>query len=157
MIAPRKLAALAQKSKDKKLALPFKGKKVMPHHSESSMHGVEHDEHDDEHEYSTEDEAHQEAESPEHEEAEREGAEEFMVKEAAEEVDEGGDDEIMELMEDYDEGDNPAWAKDHGIWKKALKAVQPEGKGSDKFDNPYAVVAHVYKKMGGRIRTGKQE
>lgn len=151
MIAPHKLAAFAQKSKSKKLSLPFKGKQVMPHHSEEDS------EHEDAHEYSMEDAEHQEAESPEHEAAEREGAEEYMVKEAAEEVDEGGDDEIMELMEDYDEGDNPSWAKDHGIWKKALKAVKPEGKGADKFDNPYAVVAHVYKKMGGRIRAGKQE
>ena len=151
MIAPKKLAALAEKVKQKKPMLPFKAKKVMPHHAE------EHDDEHDEHEYSVESEEHQAAETPEHEAAEQEGAEEFMVKEAAEEVEEGGDDEIMELMEEYEEGNNPSWAKDHGIWKKALKAVKPEDEGSDKFDNPYAVVAHVYKKMGGRIRTGKQE
>ena len=44
--------------------------------------------------------------------------------------------------------DGPSWAADPDIWKKAEEAVDPEGKGSD-YDDPWAVVAYVYSKMGG--------
>lgn len=40
----------------------------------------------------------------------------------------------------------PAWVKDHGLWNKAKTAVAPH---ADSYDEPYAVVAHVYKSMGG--------
>jgi len=43
----------------------------------------------------------------------------------------------------------PAWVKDHGLWNKAKTAVAPH---ADSYDEPYAVVAHVYKSMGGGIK-----
>lgn len=45
--------------------------------------------------------------------------------------------------------------EDEDIWKKAKESVDPEGKGSH-YDNPYAVVTDVYKKMGGRMKSGKK-
>jgi len=48
-----------------------------------------------------------------------------------------------------------SFIKDEDTWKKAKAAVDPEGKGAAKYDNPYAVVTDVYKKMGGQI--GKQK
>ena len=42
----------------------------------------------------------------------------------------------------------PAWAKSPAIWETAEKAVDPEGVGGS-YTEPYAVVAHVYKRMGG--------
>jgi hypothetical protein len=45
----------------------------------------------------------------------------------------------------------PKWAASPSIWDRAEKAVDPEGKGS-KYTEPYAVVTHVYRRMGGRIK-----
>lgn len=162
MIPSKKLAAFAQKMKGMKPTMPpaFGRKKVMPHHVEETDY-EEHEDYEDDDidpdEYSLESEEHQESESPEFQQAEREGALEFMIKESAEEVEDGGDDEIMELLNDYEEGDNPSWAKDHKTWKKAVKLIDPEGEGADKFDNPYAVVAHLYKKMGGSIESSHED
>ena len=82
------------------------------------------------------------------------------IEEIAEMIDEGnGDAQLMELAEELaddieefgDEADNPpAWAASPAIWDKAEKAVDPEGKGS-KYREPMAVVAHVYKKIGGTV------
>ena len=165
MIPSKKLTAFAQKMKGMKPVMPpaFGRKKVMPHHSEQD--GLEdYDEHEayedddlDPNEYSVESKEHQDTESSEFQKGEREGALEFMIKESAEEVDDGGDDEIMELLTDYDEGDNPVWAKDNKTWNKAVKLIDPEGDGAEKFDNPYAVVAHLYKKMGGSIESAQDE
>ena len=165
MIPSKKLAAFAQKMQGKKPVMPpaFGSKKVMPHHVEHDEF-EDHDEHEayedddlDPNEYSLESEEHQGTESLEFQKGEKEGALEFMIKESAEEVDDGGDDEIMELLNDYEEGDNPLWAKDHKTWNKAVKLIDPEGDGAEKFDNPYAVVAHLYKKMGGSIESSHNE
>jgi len=43
----------------------------------------------------------------------------------------------------------PSWVKDDKTWAKAKKAVQ---KNWSDYDEPYAVVAHVYQQMGGKIK-----
>ena len=45
--------------------------------------------------------------------------------------------------------DGPSWAADPDIWAKAEEAVDPEGDGAAKYEDPWAVVASVYEKMGG--------
>jgi hypothetical protein len=45
----------------------------------------------------------------------------------------------------------PKWAASPAIWEKAEQAVDPEGAGS-KYKEPYAVVTHVYRRMGGSIK-----
>jgi hypothetical protein len=47
------------------------------------------------------------------------------------------------------EGNPPSWVGDEATWEKAKAAVRP--KWND-YDEPYAVVTHVYKKMGGSIK-----
>jgi hypothetical protein len=47
----------------------------------------------------------------------------------------------------------PAWAKDAAIWQRAEAAVLPHWRD---YEEPYAVVATVYKQMGGRKRGGKK-
>lgn len=52
---------------------------------------------------------------------------------------------------DFNRKDNPAsWVGDEDIWEKAKAAVEPDW---DKYDEPYAVVASVYQKMGGTIKS----
>lgn len=84
-----------------------------------------------------------------------------MIAEMVEDGD--GDPELMELAEELvammeeaeEEGEElenpPAWAASPSIWDKAERAVDPEGKGS-KYSEPYAIVVHVYKRMGGKIK-----
>jgi len=49
-----------------------------------------------------------------------------------------------------DRPDNPAnWVKDEDVWERAKAAVKPHW---DKYDEPYAVVTHVYENMGGRTK-----
>lgn len=59
--------------------------------------------------------------------------------------------ETMALMEGYDpdlDGNPPAWVADEAMWDRAKRAVDPTGAGAD-YMEPWAVVAHVYEKMGG--------
>lgn len=50
-------------------------------------------------------------------------------------------------------GHNPAsWVADEAIWERAKKATKG-GKGAGE---PYALIAHVYRNMGGRIKKGKK-
>lgn len=50
---------------------------------------------------------------------------------------------------DYPRLDNPApWVRDEEIWERAKAEVLPDW---EKYDQPWAVVAHVYEQMGGRI------
>jgi hypothetical protein len=76
-----------------------------------------------------------------------------LVEEEAKRVESGNvDQELMDQMADFDPMDNPPeWAAQPDIWTKAEDAVDPEGAGAQ-YDEPYAVVAHVYKRMGGKIR-----
>jgi hypothetical protein len=74
-----------------------------------------------------------------------------MVDEAAQDVEDEKDGMLLALCDKYDpeaDGNPPSWAVQEGTWEKAKEAVDPEGKGVD-FDEPWAVVAHVYKAMGG--------
>lgn len=58
-----------------------------------------------------------------------------------------GEDDLMELAEVVnEENDPPAWAKDEDKWEKAKKIA-----GDSEQENYYAVVAHVYKALGGKI------
>lgn len=51
---------------------------------------------------------------------------------------------------DTNQGNPPQWVHpdDIGKWERAVDAVKPDWKD---YGNPYAVVTHVYKHMGGRI------
>lgn len=52
----------------------------------------------------------------------------------------------------------PQWAYDKDLWEKAKEAVGVDENGeSEKYDEPYAVVAHVYQKMGGKIQGNKSK
>src|SRR5262245_45775239 len=43
-------------------------------------------------------------------------------------------------------GNPPAWVHDEATWEKAKAAVR---KYWDSYDEPWAVVSHVYEQMGG--------
>lgn len=67
-----------------------------------------------------------------------------------------GDEEIMSLVDGYDpeeEGNPPSWIDpdDEDIWDKAKKAAGPEGKSE--AEDYWAVVTHIFKKMGGTVKT----
>lgn len=47
-----------------------------------------------------------------------------------------------------DDSSPPGWALDEDIWEEAKDAVEDNW---DTYDEPYAVVAAVYQKMGGEI------
>lgn len=48
-------------------------------------------------------------------------------------------------------GHNPvSWVADEGIWDKAKKAARESGKYTEGSDQFWAVVAHIYKQMGGK-------
>ena len=102
---------------------------------------------------------HEEAETPEEEEAEHaEGGEEddkALVDEALAEIAEtGGEEEVMGFAAGYDpevDGNPPAWVEDEDIWERAKTAVDPEGDGAE-YEDVWAVVATVYKKMGGAFK-----
>jgi len=78
------------------------------------------------------------------------------VDAVAAEVENGhGDKKLMKLVKGYDPkkmGNPPSWAADEDIWDKAKDAVGPEDESD--YDNYYAVLAHVYERMGGEIKGG---
>ena len=45
----------------------------------------------------------------------------------------------------------PAWVKDEKTWDKAKAAFKKDKKKDPKTSSDWAVVAHIYKKMGGKI------
>lgn len=60
-----------------------------------------------------------------------------------------GDKRLMKLARGVTEENNPPnWALDESLWEKAKAAVEDRW---DEYDEPYAVVAHVYQQMGGEI------
>jgi len=88
---------------------------------------------------------------------EAEQAMKAMAALIAEELDEGEcDDDIMMLMADFDPESMPDWVLDEKVWKKATKIVDPEGDGAE-FSDPYSVIAHLYKKMGGKFKEMDEE
>lgn len=92
-----------------------------------------------------------EPEEPEESAAEEEEESDIDVDEIAEDIRNGdGDPEMLRLAKGVTEKNNPPkWVADKATWVKAKKAVQPKW---DDYDEPYAVVATVYKNMGGTIR-----
>lgn len=46
------------------------------------------------------------------------------------------------------EDNPPPWAQDPQTWERARKQVEPYW---DRYDEPWAVVTHVYQRMGGRV------
>lgn len=60
--------------------------------------------------------------------------------------------ELAEEIEEFGEEAErpPIWATSPDVWEKAETAVDPEGKGKV-YMEPYAVVAHVYMKLGGTV------
>lgn len=78
-----------------------------------------------------------------------------QVQAAVDAVDDGGDDQIMDLVADFDDdGSVPDFVADEGKWNKAKAAVKPR---EDDLEEPLAVIAHVYKSMGGQFDTGGGE
>jgi hypothetical protein len=61
-----------------------------------------------------------------------------------------GDPALMKLAAGMTEETNPAaWIADEDTWERAKQAVKPSW---DKYDEPYSVVVHVYKAMGGKVK-----
>lgn len=62
--------------------------------------------------------------------------------------------ELSNWGHDYPAKGNPSsWIADEEIWNKAKKAVRKRWK---KYKEPYAVVAAVYKDMGGKVKKKKK-
>lgn len=84
---------------------------------------------------------------------EDEGSDEEIAAQVAARVASGKtDDEVMGHLEGYDpdeDGNPPEWVEDEDLWERAKKAVEPNW---DSYDEPYAVVAHVYKQMHGKFK-----
>lgn len=75
-----------------------------------------------------------------------------LSDEAAKQAEENPDPELMEKLAGYDperDGNPPAWAADEGKWEKAKKAVEPNW---ESYEQPWAVVATIYKNMGGELK-----
>lgn len=110
---------------------------------------------DEDTETSPDDEA-AEGESEEGEgEEEDEESDYAIVDEVLAEMSDGKtDDELMGLIAGYDpetDGNPPAWVTDEALWERAKEAVDPEGEGAE-YDDPWAVVAHVYARLGGETK-----
>lgn len=74
-----------------------------------------------------------------------------IIDEAANEAKVSPDPQLAAKLQDYDperDGNPPQWATDPDKWAKAEEAVQPH---AHEYENPVAVIAHVYKKMGGGV------
>ena len=155
---PKKLKSYLEASKEKKMAgMPNVIKKGMPNgamkHAENGMHEQS------PHAKMAMKDAHKDGIASPMPPAKGKGAAKdaesamkAMAKLIAEEIEEGEfDDDIMLLMEDFNPDMIPDWAEDKKTWKKAKKIVDPEGDGAE-YSDPYAVVAHLYKKMGGKCK-----
>lgn len=78
-----------------------------------------------------------------------------LVAAAADRIKQGkGDKKLMALASKVDPANNPPeWVADEATWERAKKAVEA-GKWEE-YDEPYAVVAHVYQNMGGKLKGQK--
>jgi hypothetical protein len=92
-------------------------------------------------------------EETEQEHAHDRGGKDIDVDAIGERVQSGkGDKRLMRLASGVTEENNPpSWVEDEDIWEKAKDAVEDKW---DEYDEPYAVVAHVYQQMGGGIAEG---
>jgi hypothetical protein len=78
-----------------------------------------------------------------------------VIARAVRSVGKGGEAEIMAAIKDYDpekDGNPPVWAANTDIWQQACRAIDP-----DKYDDPWAVIAHVYDRLGGGIKEDNEE
>jgi hypothetical protein len=97
-------------------------------------------------------------EPEEKEEGEQEEEKDYsaIVEEEAKKIDDGNpDEELVEKMQGFDFAldDFPEWItepEDQDKWNDAKDAVDPEGEGM-KHDDPYLLIAHVYKRIGGKV------
>jgi hypothetical protein len=154
---PKKLKSFVDKSAGapkvknlKKPGAPFGGKKPNDEEEEGGNPGDEEGEDD-----LDEDEGDEAPEDEGDEEGGGEGGEsdapDVDVKAIGEEVQNGeGDARLVRLSKKIsDENNPPQWVLDEETWEKASDAVEPYW---DEYDEPYAVVTHVYKAMGGAIQ-----
>lgn len=113
--------------------------------------GITEEVHDEESDPSVDNDESSEDQNEDSEEAADKSEDATLVDEAAEKVSSGnGDKKLMELAKDVTEENNPPeWVASEAIWERAKKAVEPKW---DDYDQPYAVVAHVYESMGGKIK-----
>lgn len=91
----------------------------------------------------------------EEDDADEEDEEDVDVDAIGQQVEDGEwpDKGLMERAKSVDEEHNPpSWALDEDIWEKAKDAVEDNW---DSYDEPYAVVAAVYQKMGGKIEAAE--
>jgi hypothetical protein len=81
-----------------------------------------------------------------------------IAQQIAQQIDAGKvDGQLRKLMRGYDPEDGyPQWAKDESKWEEAERAVQPNGRGNGRSGDPWLLVAHVYKGLGGRVVPGAQ-
>lgn len=95
-----------------------------------------------------EDESEDEADADEGDEGEKE----VNVQEIGDKVQEGkGDKKLLKLAEDLTDEDKeipPPWAVDADIWDHAVAACDEY---MDEYDQPMAVIVHVYEAMGGEV------
>jgi len=97
-------------------------------------------------------------EPEEKEEGEQEEEKDYsaIVEEEAKKIDDGNpDEELVEKMQGFDFAldDFPEWVteqEDQDKWNDAKDAVDPEGEGM-KHNDPYLLIAHVYKRIGGKV------
>lgn len=131
-VDPKKLMALVERDSTKKMP-PMKGKAPpagFGGNKAEADEGEEYDEEDDD-------------DGPSEEDLK-------LAEKVGREV-KGGktDKEVMSVIADYDpdvDGNPAEWVADEQLWDRAKAAVEP--KWGD-YDEPYAVVAHVYKQLGG--------
>jgi len=154
-IPPKKLKAFAEQGK--------KGKKGKRPDEEDEREEDEDDEEREERDEKGEDEGggedgaeEDETDDEDEEEDEDDAAVAKFVHEEGKRVNDGKHDgQLKKLMAGFDPEENPpAWVGDEAKWDRAKEAVDPEGDGEEKYDDPWAVVAHVYKRMGGKIKGG---
>ncbi len=82
-----------------------------------------------------------------------------IVQHCGAEVQSGkGDAQLEQLMASYDPTDGkPDWATDDALWQQSVEAVDPDGEGDSDWDDPWMVVAHVYKAIGGEVDAPEAE
>ena len=66
-------------------------------------------------------------------------------------------DDIVTLMEGYEEGETPDWVLDEDIWQRAVTAVDPDGDGGERYEDAWLVVAMTYIRLGGKSKVPGDE
>lgn len=78
-----------------------------------------------------------------------------LAEQAAQEAEAGQDPDIEDALAGYDPNADmtqaPPWATDQNLWHEAVEGVGVGTPTADRYDEPMAVVAYLYKKFGGPI------